>query len=393
MAALPSENVPPRAALSVVLADPLVRLFLVTPPSNLTRFEDLRCAAAIRFERLYEAHASDWHVAAAWTSEAPFPACAVPLAVLGVLARFAAARKLRFGKIVPAAFEHPRADHPLQGQETSWLLSRCGTHVTMAVRTRDRLQAIRALTWPEEAWRSWDSLHDGLSREAMRLDCALPKFLIGTGDIPAEFFANPHPNGAIHLLKVHPAKPVGIRRYPWPALDLRPGPKIRAGWTPASLVVCGCALAITAYAAAQSVLLATRISELQKEVAHAGMRLAARERPVDSVPVTAVKGEQVAAVNSAVRQLNLPWQRILQAIEAATPKEIALLALEPEAKRTALKGTAEAPTADGMLSYITQLKTQRTFHNVLLTRHEVNDQDPMKPFRFQFEVYWREAGE
>lgn len=102
---------------------------------------------------------------------------------------------------------------------------------------------------------------------------------------------------------------------------------------------------------------------------------------------------QAHAVNTAVAQLNLPWRDVLDAIEAATPGTIALLTIDPDAKKLLIKGIAEAKNSDGMIEYIEKLKRQPFFKDVILTRHEVNEQDPNKPLRFQFEAYWAEASQ
>jgi Tfp pilus assembly protein PilN len=101
---------------------------------------------------------------------------------------------------------------------------------------------------------------------------------------------------------------------------------------------------------------------------------------------------QGTAVNTAIGQLNLPWRDVFDAIEAATPPAIALLALEPDAKKHLLKGMAEAKTSDDMIAYMETLKQQAFFADVVLTKHEINGQDPNRPIRFQFEAHWREAG-
>ncbi|MGZ5819748.1 MAG: PilN domain-containing protein, partial [Burkholderiaceae bacterium] len=99
---------------------------------------------------------------------------------------------------------------------------------------------------------------------------------------------------------------------------------------------------------------------------------------------------QANAVNNAIQQLNLPWRDLFSAIESATPSTIALLAIEPDAKKHVLKATAEAKTSDDMIGYIEQLKKQGLFSNVLLAKHEINEQDPNKPIRFQLEAEWIE---
>jgi len=97
---------------------------------------------------------------------------------------------------------------------------------------------------------------------------------------------------------------------------------------------------------------------------------------------------QAGAVNSAVLQLNLPWRALHDAIGAATPPEIAMLALEPDARKRSMKITAEAKDSDAMIGYVEELKKQELFAGVALTRHEINEQDPVRPIRFQIEAEW-----
>lgn len=97
---------------------------------------------------------------------------------------------------------------------------------------------------------------------------------------------------------------------------------------------------------------------------------------------------QAAAVNAAVMQLNLPWRALHDAIGSATPASIAMLALEPDARKRSMKITAEAKSSDAMIAYVEELKKQELFSDVVLTRHEINEQDPNRPIRFQIEAEW-----
>ena len=97
---------------------------------------------------------------------------------------------------------------------------------------------------------------------------------------------------------------------------------------------------------------------------------------------------QAASVNAAVMQLNLPWRALQDAIGAATPRSIAMLALEPDARKRSMKITAEAKTSDAMIAYVEELKKQELFSAVALSRHEINEQDPLRPIRFQIEAEW-----
>jgi len=97
---------------------------------------------------------------------------------------------------------------------------------------------------------------------------------------------------------------------------------------------------------------------------------------------------QAGAVNAAILQLNLPWRALHDAIGAATPPGIAMLALEPDARKRTMKITAEAKSSDAMIGYVEELKKQELFAGVVLTRHEINEQDPLHPIRFQIEAEW-----
>nr|WP_229477236.1 PilN domain-containing protein [Massilia rubra] len=97
---------------------------------------------------------------------------------------------------------------------------------------------------------------------------------------------------------------------------------------------------------------------------------------------------QAAGVNAAILQLNLPWRALYDAIAAATPPGIGMLALEPDARKRSLKITAEAKSSDAMIEYVELLKREELFAGVTLIRHEINEQDPNKPIRFQLEAEW-----
>ena len=132
----------------------------------------------------------------------------------------------------------------------------------------------------------------------------------------------------------------------------------------------------------------------QKTALHQALRdVQARhaERSVrQPIPATPdIEPAQASAVNAAVSQLNLPWRDLLDAIEAATPSTIALLSIEPDARKRSVRGSAEAKTSDAMIAYVESLKKQGYFSAVTLSRHEINEQDPNAPLRFQFEARWQ----
>ncbi|MFC5462372.1 PilN domain-containing protein [Massilia niabensis] len=127
----------------------------------------------------------------------------------------------------------------------------------------------------------------------------------------------------------------------------------------------------------------------EAELAARNARVAAPLALPVAVRAPVASEAQAAAVNAAILQLNLPWRDLHDAVAATTPAAVALLALEPDAKRRVLRITAEARSSDDMLAYVERVQDLEWFANVALTRHEINEQDPNRPIRFQLDAQWR----
>lgn len=120
----------------------------------------------------------------------------------------------------------------------------------------------------------------------------------------------------------------------------------------------------------------------------AGLQLdAERQRRAPAQPQRIPPG-QAQAVNRAISQMNLPWRALLDDLERITPDDIALLSLEPDAAARQLKCVAEARDSDAMLAYMERLKKSDFLESAILVHHEVLEQDPGRPLRFQFEAHW-----
>lgn len=155
------------------------------------------------------------------------------------------------------------------------------------------------------------------------------------------------------------------------------------GWTLAllAIVLCAAAGAIGWQMLARQSVLASQLALVRAHVAMPATVVVA-------APAAQIGEPQAAAVNAAVLQLNLPWRALHDAIGAATPSNIALLALEPDPRRHSMKITAEAKNSDDMIAYVEQLKQQELFGAVALLRHEINELDPNRPIRFQLDAEW-----
>src|SRR5690606_29033155 len=112
------------------------------------------------------------------------------------------------------------------------------------------------------------------------------------------------------------------------------------------LVAAGVCLAVPAALYAHHYLDEQRAFEAELAASRARVAAPLEVRTAARTPVASEA--QVAAVNAAILQLNLPWRDLHDAVATATPASVALLALEPDAKRRVLRITAEARGSDDM---------------------------------------------
>jgi Tfp pilus assembly protein PilN len=158
---------------------------------------------------------------------------------------------------------------------------------------------------------------------------------------------------------------------------------VPGAWAP---LVAGAALCVATLAQ----VLDYREAREEVDAQLAALRARAALTAVPPMAQRASVGEQeAAAVNDAISKLNLPWRALHDAVRAATPPNIALLALEPDPKKRVLRITAEAKNSDDMLAYVAALGQGKLFGAVTLVRHETQEQDPNRPLRFQLDAGWR----
>lgn len=135
-----------------------------------------------------------------------------------------------------------------------------------------------------------------------------------------------------------------------------------------------------------------RLDSLDRQSAHLAARAAQSARAHVKVTSAPVDAKQGAAVNAAVARLNQPWANILDAVEAATPPQVALLSIAPEPNRALLRIEAEGSNSHDMLDYLTALEQQPLFGRVYLVKHEVTRDGTDSVIRFLIEAQWRRTG-
>lgn len=130
-----------------------------------------------------------------------------------------------------------------------------------------------------------------------------------------------------------------------------------------------------------------------REVQHAlDQAIAAAPKPsaamIPAAGRASASEEQIAA-REAKEKLSVAWGDLFVRLEMHRPKNIALVALEADARKTEATLTAEARTAKDMLDYIEQLKAEAGFASVTLASHALQENDPHLPLRFVLRLIWR----
>lgn len=96
--------------------------------------------------------------------------------------------------------------------------------------------------------------------------------------------------------------------------------------------------------------------------------------------------EQRRGLNAVIRKLNTPWQDLFDQLEKSTPKDVALLSIEPDAARASIRLSAEAKQLETLLTFASELQNHGVLGRLTYSKHETNDQDSNKPVRLSFEL-------
>ena len=154
-------------------------------------------------------------------------------------------------------------------------------------------------------------------------------------------------------------------------------------------------LALLALALLASVLVAVYYRGVTEEIVNlesttgkaraAGRQMTGSEREMKEMAL------EIKHANDVLGQITLPWDKLFQAVEWSSGKDIALLTIEPDAEKHVVKISGEAKNIAGVLNYLKHLAAQEIFNSVYLQSHQVQEQNPEKPVRFALVAAWKEA--
>lgn len=144
-------------------------------------------------------------------------------------------------------------------------------------------------------------------------------------------------------------------------------------------------------AVACSIALLAWLQQLNSERQRLNTDMQQMQTPVTTSRLNAkesqAKQQEIAAVQAAMHELALPWQKLFLALESIKVEDIKLASIEPNARLHKLRITANTNEVVNMFKYVRSLSEQPVFNDVLLMSHEFHHDQPM-PVRFVVEAVW-----
>jgi Tfp pilus assembly protein PilN len=138
----------------------------------------------------------------------------------------------------------------------------------------------------------------------------------------------------------------------------------------------------------------TDFQEIAAQVEQAEAKLARLERLAGHKPTPVGKqesdayGSEIKRANEVIAQLTLPWDQLFAAVEEAAGKDVALLSIQPDRRKGVVAIGGEAKDIAAMLDYMRQLGEQQPLQQVTLQSHQIQQQDPQRPVRFNLSAKW-----
>ena len=138
-----------------------------------------------------------------------------------------------------------------------------------------------------------------------------------------------------------------------------------------------------------------RYAEMNAAVlaARAAAETAARAAAPVVAAVVTPSPPRLTALARSTHHLNVPWAAILDELERHATKDVALLAIDPDAVQGRVRLEFEARRLQSLIDFAQRLGESPGFERVTLAKHEIVDRDPAKPVRMSLEVKLARSGE
>ena len=126
------------------------------------------------------------------------------------------------------------------------------------------------------------------------------------------------------------------------------------------------------------------LERLQRGQRPAAARTSGTDQPRLSPP-------DVLEADRVMAQLQLPWGRLLDVLEAETTPSIALLSVDAQGTAGTLQVMGEAPAMGDILAYVRRLRGAALVRELALSGHEERTVGAARSVRFTLDVRWAVA--
>lgn len=130
----------------------------------------------------------------------------------------------------------------------------------------------------------------------------------------------------------------------------------------------------------QSARIEDSVAKMKLHLEHAGMTTSVVDAQHSVV--------EIKDANEVIMQMTLPWNELFNALEEANSNNIALLGIEPDAKRRVVRVSGEAKNSEALFAYLRALQAIKSMSGVYLKSQQVQERSPEKPIRFTLDASW-----
>ncbi len=115
---------------------------------------------------------------------------------------------------------------------------------------------------------------------------------------------------------------------------------------------------------------------------------AAAEAPIE---LSAADRRRQTQARRLLVQLDAPWNELFNLLEQNADREVGLLRLEPDAASGQIRVMAMARSLSAMAGWLRRLEQDPRLADVQIVQHQIEDQVPGRPVRFNIVARWRGA--
>ncbi len=171
------------------------------------------------------------------------------------------------------------------------------------------------------------------------------------------------------------------------ALDFQPR---RPGLLPLILLLVGAVLCADAWLEASQQNAQLADLESRQELAKRRADRLTRASREAAQREAALPAEQGKALQQAVAAIGIDWEGLYQRIDRATPEDVSLLGITPNAAAKSLQISGEARNLQAALGFVDTLR-QQPLSQVSLLSHKIKADDPQRPVSFEIAATWTSA--